>query len=96
MNKIHRELSITALVCTLALAIPFTLAALIGAACLTEYAPEITALVQTINRQTSVTGRGWATELAARLPELAGMLLGMAVLLTILLLRGKHINRMGN
>lgn len=87
--KLSLKLSFTAVIWTLALAIPFTLAALFGIACLTEYAPEIARLIQTINQQTSATGRGWVAESAARLPELAGMLIGLAVILTILLFSRK-------
>ena len=66
---------------TLALAVPFTVAALVGAAWLTNHMPEIASFVNGL-----MNWRGLAVEGSARWPEVAGMLIGLALILSILLL----------
>jgi hypothetical protein len=83
------KLTFSAIVWTLILAIPFTVIALVSLAYLTEHAVEFANFSQAINQQTTIGGRGWLTEMAERLPELAGMLIGQLVILTILLFSRK-------
>jgi hypothetical protein len=71
---------------TMLLAIPLTALALMFSAYLTDHLVEITTSIVTFSQATSVGHRGWALEFAARWPELAGMIVGQAVILIILLL----------
>ena len=80
-----KKVQFFALFWTLALAIPFTVLALSGVALLTE---NLTAINQaTMNFSQSITagGRGLIAEIAERWPEVAGMIIGQIVILTILL-----------
>ncbi len=77
------KLSLAAIFWTLALAIPFTVAALIGAAYLIENAAAIAAFIRSFGQPATVGGRTWVEMLSVRLPELAGMIVGQLVLLTI-------------
>jgi len=72
---------------TLALAVPFTVAALVGAAWLTNHLTEISGAVEGL-----LNWRGLAVEGSARWPEVAGMILGQILILSILLLvrRNEH------
>ena len=70
---------------TLALAIPFTVLALIGVAYLTENLTQIINAISKFSREISVGGRGLVLEFSARWPEIAGMVIGMIVILTIFL-----------
>jgi hypothetical protein len=70
---------------TIVIAIPFTVVALIGAAYLTEHLTQIINLLSEFSRKISVGGRGLLLEFSARWPEVAGMVIGMIVLLTIYL-----------
>jgi hypothetical protein len=70
---------------TLVIAIPFTVLALIGAAYLTENLTQIINIVANFSRNISIGGRGLVLEFSARWPEIAGMVIGMVVLLTIFL-----------
>ena len=70
---------------TIVLAIPFTILALVGAAYFTEHLTQIVRLLSDISRKISVSGRGLILEFSARWPEVAGMVIGMIVLLTIYL-----------
>ena len=70
---------------TLALAIPFTVLALIGVAYLTENLTQIVNAIVKFSREISVGGRGLILEFSARWPEIAGMVIGMIVILTIYL-----------
>jgi hypothetical protein len=83
------KVTLSAIFWTLALAIPFTLAALLGVAYLTEHSWQISAFIREISQQGTVGGRSWLSMLAERLPELAGMIIGQLVLLTILLFAHK-------
>lgn len=66
---------------TLALAIPFTALALVGAAYLTNHLPDIAAGITEL-----ANWRGVALEGSARWPELAGMIIGQLFILSILLI----------
>jgi hypothetical protein len=70
---------------TLVIAIPFTILALIGVAYLTENLTQIANAISDFSRNLSVGGRGLALEFSARWPEVAGMVIGMVVILTIYL-----------
>ena len=75
----------TAVFWTFAIAIPVTIIALAGVAYIDMHFSEIAMAIAQFERSTSVTGRGWAAEFSARAPELVGMVVGMAVILTIYL-----------
>ncbi len=70
---------------TLVIAIPFTILALIGVAYLTEHLTQIANTIVRFSREISVGGRGLVLEFSARWPEIAGMVIGMIVILTIFL-----------
>ncbi len=70
---------------TLVIAIPFTFLALVGVAYLTEHLTQITAAIEDFSREVSVGGRGMFLEFSARWPEIAGMVIGMIVILTMVL-----------
>jgi hypothetical protein len=81
-----RKVQFVAVFWTLFLAIPLTALALSMAAYLTEHLGEILVSVQTISQTTSEGGRSWIIEFAARWPELAGMVIGQLVIMSILLI----------
>lgn len=66
-----------------ALALPATVLALAGVAYLDLHLSQVAAAIAQLELVTTTGGRGWAAETAARLPELAGMVVGMAVIYTI-------------
>jgi hypothetical protein len=70
---------------TLLIAIPFTLLALIGVAYLTENLTIIYRAISEFSHNITVGGRGLFIEFSARWPEVAGMVIGMIVILTIYL-----------
>ncbi len=70
---------------TIVIAIPFTVLALIGVAYLTEHLTQIANSIVRFSREISVGGRGLVVEFSARWPEIAGMVIGMIVILTIFL-----------
>lgn len=70
---------------TIVIALPFTFLAIIGVAYLTEHLTLIGNAVTTFSREISVGGRGLLLEFSARWPEIAGMVIGMMVILTIFL-----------
>ena len=70
---------------TIVIAIPFTVLALIGTAYLTEHMTQIINAVSDFGQKISVGGRGLILEFSARWPEVAGMVIGMIVILTIFL-----------
>jgi len=70
---------------TLGIALPFTVLALIGVAYLTENLTHIINAISKFSREISVGGRGLVLEFSARWPEIAGMVIGMIVILTIYL-----------
>ncbi len=83
-----RKVQFLAVGFTLALAVPFTVAALVGAAWLTNHLYEIGNIVNGL-----LNWRGLAVEGSARWPEVAGMIIGQVLILSILLLarRNTHI-----
>jgi len=70
---------------TLVIAIPFTVLALVGVAYLTEHLTQIANAIVKFSQEISVGGRGLIVEFSARWPEIAGMVIGMIVILTIYL-----------
>ncbi len=70
---------------TLVIAIPFTILALLGTAYLTEHLTQIVSAILNASQKISVGGRGLILEFSARWPEVAGMVIGMIVILTIYL-----------
>jgi len=70
---------------TIVIAIPFTVLALVGVAYLTENLTQIINTISNFSRNLSVGGRGLLLEFSARWPEVAGMVVGMIVILTIFL-----------
>jgi hypothetical protein len=70
---------------TIVIAIPFTVLALIGVAYLTEHLTQIARIIADWSQKLSVGGRGLILEFSARWPEVAGMVIGMVVILTIYL-----------
>ena len=80
-----RKVQFTAAFWTLVIAIPFTIMALLGVAFLTENLTVITRAINQFSRNISVGGRGLFIEFSARWPEIAGMVIGMIVILTIYL-----------
>ncbi len=80
-----RKVQFTAVFWTMLLAIPFTVLAISGLAYVTEHLSGITAWVVNLSQTTTVGSRGWIMELSERLPEVAGIIIGQAVILTILL-----------
>lgn len=80
-----RKVQMTAVVWTMILAVPLTAIALSILAYTTEHLTAISTAIANLSRDTSIGGRGVIVEFAARWPEIAGMIIGQAVLLTILL-----------
>jgi hypothetical protein len=70
---------------TIIIAIPFTVLALVGVAYLTENLTQIVRVIYEWSQKLSVGGRGLILEFSARWPEVAGMVIGMIVILTIYL-----------
>jgi hypothetical protein len=80
-----RKVQFTASFWTIVIAVPFTILALIGTAYITENLTQIANLLSQFSREISVGGRGLVLEFSARWPEIAGMVIGMIVILTIYL-----------
>ena len=80
-----RKVQIHATFWTFIIAVPFTFLALIGVAYLTENLTLIANAISIFSRNLSVGGRGLVVEFSARWPEVAGMVIGMIVILTIYL-----------
>jgi hypothetical protein len=80
-----RKVQLHATFWTLVIAIPFTVLALVGVAFLTENLTQIINTISKFSRNISVGGRGLVLEFSARWPEIAGMVIGMFVILTIYL-----------
>jgi hypothetical protein len=81
-----RKVPFIAVFWTLFLAIPLTALALSMAAFLTEHLGEILASIRSYGLATAAGGHGWIMEFAARWPELVGMVVGQAVIMSILLI----------
>ena len=80
-----RKVQITAVVWTMILAVPLTAIALSLLAYTTEHLTQISTAIANLSRDVSTGGRGVIVEFAARWPEVAGMIIGQIVLMTILL-----------
>ena len=70
---------------TIIIAIPFTILGLVGVAYITEHLTQIISAIYKFSEKISVGGRGLLLEFSARWPEIAGMVIGMIVILTIYL-----------
>jgi hypothetical protein len=85
-----RKVQFFAVFWTLVIAIPFTALAISAVAYLTENMGQITRSLTEFSQSSSVGGRGILVELSARWPEIAGMVIGQLVILTILLFARKN------
>jgi hypothetical protein len=92
MEADMRKVQFHAAFWTLVIAIPFTMLALIGVAFLTENLTIISRAISEFSRNITVGGRGLIIEFSARWPEIAGMVIGMIVILTILLF-AQNVNK---
>lgn len=80
-----RKVQLFASFWTMVIAIPFTILAIVGVAYLTEHLTQIMRALINLSQKISVGGRGLVLEFSARWPEVAGMVIGMIVILTIYL-----------
>jgi hypothetical protein len=80
-----RKVQIYATVWTMMLAIPFTVIALVGTAYITNHLGDIASAVASL-----VNWRGVAVEGSARWPEIAGMIIGQLLILSILLITRRN------
>jgi hypothetical protein len=80
-----RKVQLSATFWTLVIAIPFTALALSATAYITENLEAILRALLSFSSTVSVSGRGLILEIAERWPEVAGMIIGQVVILTILL-----------
>lgn len=80
-----RKVQLHATLWTFIIAIPFTALALLGVSWLTNHLTDILLAISRFSRDISVGGRGLFIEFSARWPEIAGMVVGMIVILTIYL-----------
>lgn len=80
-----RKVQFVAVLWTLFLAVPLTALALSFAAYTTDHAGDIVAVFQNFGLAVSVGGRGIMVELAARWPEVGGMIVGQLVIMIILI-----------
>ncbi|CAG0931336.1 hypothetical protein TFLX_02102 [Thermoflexales bacterium] len=80
-----RKVQIYATVWTLVLALPFTVMALVGTAYITNHLGDITTAVSSL-----ANWRGVAIEGSARWPEIAGMIIGQLLILSILLIARRN------
>lgn len=78
-----RKVPLVAVFWTFALALPFTLLALAGVAYIDNHFSEIAQWIANLEAATAAGTHTWASEGSARFPELAGMLVGLVVILTI-------------
>ena len=85
MEEKMRKVQFTAVFWTLLLAVPLTALAISVTAYLTEHLVEIGAMLLSISRETTISARGWIIESAERWPEVAGIIIGQLVIMTILL-----------
>lgn len=80
-----RKVQIYATVWTLLLAIPFTVIALVGTAYITNHLGDIAGAIAAL-----INWRGVAVEGSARWPEIAGMIIGQLLILSILLIARRN------
>ncbi len=81
-----RKIQFTAVLWTLILAVPITAVALSLLAYTTEHLTQLTTNLVSFSQEASIGGRGIVLEFAQRWPEIAGMIIGQVVLLTIFLI----------
>ena len=79
------KVPLVAIFWTFALAIPFTVLALAGVAYINLHFSEMALAVINFEKAVTAGGRGLAAESSERMPELAGMIIGLIVMLTIYL-----------
>ena len=84
-----RKIQITATFWTLILSVPFTALALSLAAYTTEHLSEILSGLMRFSQTTTIGARGWLMEFSERWPEVAGMIVGQLVIMTILIFARK-------
>jgi hypothetical protein len=80
-----RQIQMYATVWTLVLAVPFTVIALVGTAYITNHLGDIATAVSSL-----INWRGVAVEGSARWPEIAGMIIGQLLILSILLIARRN------
>ncbi len=80
-----RKVQVYATVWTLILAVPFTVMALVGTAYITNHLGDIATAVGSL-----INWRGVAVEGSARWPEIAGMIIGQLLILSILLIARRN------
>jgi len=76
-----RKIQMYAIIWTLVLALPFTVIALVGTAYITNHLGDVATAVSSL-----ANWRGVAVEGSARWPEIAGMIIGQLLILSILLI----------
>ncbi len=86
-----RKVPLIAVFWFFALAVPATVIALAGVAYIDLNFSKIVQSLVELERATTAGGRGWVAETAERLPELAGMIIGLVVMLTIYLFTRKPV-----
>jgi Trk-type K+ transport system membrane component len=86
MEVTMRKVQVVAVAWTMFLAVPLTALALSGLAYVTDHFGEIVGSVSNFGNSISISGRGFMLEVAARWPEIAGMIVGQIVILIILLM----------
>ncbi len=80
-----RKVQVYTTVWTLILAVPFTVMALVGTAYITNHLGDIATAVGSL-----INWRGVAVEGSARWPEIAGMIIGQLLILSILLIARRN------
>lgn len=80
-----RKIPFVAVFWVFALALPATVIAIAGVAVINLHFSDIVRAVLSLEQLTTAGGRGWIEETGQRLPELAGMIVGMAVMYAIYL-----------
>jgi hypothetical protein len=86
-----RKVPLVAVFWVFALALPFTIIALAGVAYINLHFSEMVQAIRNLEQATTAGGRGWVAETAQRLPELAGMVIGMIVIYTIYIFMRKPV-----
>lgn len=86
-----RKVPLVAVFWFFALAVPATVIALAGVAYIDLNFSKILQSLIELERVTTAGGRGWIAETAERLPELAGMVIGLVVMLTIYIFTRKPV-----
>lgn len=81
-----RKVPFVAFIWTMVLAVPFTALALSAVAYITDHMIGITAALTQFSQSTTRIGRPWLLEVAERMPEVAGMVVGQLIILVILFL----------